>query len=247
MNLYKNIKKNLKEFQSLKEWDSSKILDAAFKASDYYGEDPDWNDVIDTIIDKMPKSKFKEYLKNNDMTEEEFYDGLEFADYDSVISGLENYLSEKAIKDIVDNFKIEDEENEEDIKQDGNKLSKKEVLKIAKDKVDDLVSQNKMIKEEDKYFYIGESGYFKGLKYEDEVFNALIKNFDREVINPLKKSGINISKSKTRNDYGSYDIDYYVEDNIFNIGLYPSMEAGDIFDTMIESVYAEDLPYVSFN
>ena len=247
MNLYKNIKKNLKEFQSLKEWDSSKILDAAFKASDYYGEDPDWNDVIDTIIDKMPKSKLKEYLKNNNMTEEEFYDGLEFADYDSVISGLENYLSEKDIKDIVDNFKIEDEENEEDTKQDGNKLSKKEILKIAKDKVDDLVSQNKMIKEEDKYFYIGESSYFKGLKYEDEVFNTLIKNFDREVINPLKKSGINISKSKTRNDYGSYDIDYYVEDNIFNIGLYPSMEAGDIFDTMIEAVYAEDLPYVSFN
>lgn len=106
--LSESILANLKESTLIKlnEWDSSNILDAAFQAAEVYGEDPDWSDVIDMIVDKISPKNFKKYLKDMGMTEDEFYDGLYEADPDSVISGLERYLSKKDIKDICSNFEL---------------------------------------------------------------------------------------------------------------------------------------------
>ena len=121
MNLYESIKNNLKDYDkklnestSLKEWDSSRILDAAFSASEAYGEDPDWSDIIYTMIDKMSDSNFKKYLKQLGMTEDEFYEGLEYADVDSIISGLEAFLSKKDIDEICSYYEVENDDEDFD-------------------------------------------------------------------------------------------------------------------------------------
>jgi len=104
----------------LKEWDSSRILDAGFEAAELMGEDPDWSDIIDTMLDKISDKNFKKYLKDIGMTEEEFNDGLYEADPDSIISGLEEYLTDKDIKDIVDSFPSPEEEEEEYYDEEGD-------------------------------------------------------------------------------------------------------------------------------
>ena len=105
----KNMLESIKTI--LKEWDSSRILDAGFEASEIVGEDPDWFGIIDTMIDKITPKDFKRYLKELGMTEEDFYDGLYEADPDDIISGLESYLSEKDINDIISGFPKEEMES----------------------------------------------------------------------------------------------------------------------------------------
>lgn len=211
----------------LKEWDSSKILDAAFKASEAYGEDPDWSDVIDTILDKMSEQKFNEYLKNMEMTKDEFYDGLSEADPDSVISGLEPYLSQEDIKDICSMYEPEkteeDEVNKVKPKKDNINLSKEEAINIITNKVNELVESNDFYKLKNKdggftYYFIGKAGWEK-LKdwYSMRGINAdsdtLFKYFEEIFVSPLKSQGIKVSRSRTANyHYGcdDYEYDFYV-------------------------------------
>ena len=94
------MKLNESILRNLKESDSSKILDSIYAASEAMGEDPDYGDVIDSILDKMSPTKFKKYLKDNGMTEEEFNDTAYEEDPDSVISSLEEYLDKKSVKEI---------------------------------------------------------------------------------------------------------------------------------------------------
>lgn len=88
----------------LKEWDSSTILDSIYAASEVIGEDPEWGEVIDEMINKMSPAKFKKYLRDNEMTEDEFYETAYESDPDSVISGLEEYLDKKSVKEIASRY-----------------------------------------------------------------------------------------------------------------------------------------------
>ena len=102
---------------TLKEWDSSDIIDAAFNAAEVYGEEPDWFEIIDRMVEKIPRKKFKEFLKKEGISEEEFYDFVSESDPDSVISSLEGLLSKKDIKDIVDTFAVDEEDYDEDYEE----------------------------------------------------------------------------------------------------------------------------------
>jgi hypothetical protein len=97
------MKKTLSEgvLTILKEWDSSRILNAAFEAEEESGYETDWSEIIGMILDRIPAASLKKYLKDNEMDEEYFYDTVYEADYDSVISGLEAYLPNKVVEKIV--------------------------------------------------------------------------------------------------------------------------------------------------
>ena len=214
---------------TLKEWDSSEILDTAFKASEVYGEDPDWSDVIDTMLDKMSEQKFNKYLKNMGMTEDEFYDGLSEADPDSVISGLEPYLSQKDINDICSMYEPEkteeDEINKVKPKKNNINLSKEEAINIITNKVNELVESKDFYKLKDKdggfiYYFIGKAGWEK-LKdwYNMRGINAdsdtLFKYFEEIFVSPLKSQGIKVSRNRTRDYYygcDDYEYDFYVDE-----------------------------------
>ena len=101
----------------LKEWDSSKILDAAFSAAEVIGEDPDWYDVVEEIVDVLPKAKWNKFLKDNETTEEEFWDTLEEYDIDSIISNLESYLSPVQVDKIVRRYEDIANEDEEEFEE----------------------------------------------------------------------------------------------------------------------------------
>ena len=100
-----NMKLNKSILTILKEWDSSRILDSVYAASEAVGEDPEWEEVIYSMVDTMGPSKLKKFLKDNGMTEEEFYETAYNSDPDSVISSLESYLDEKDVEEIVDRYK----------------------------------------------------------------------------------------------------------------------------------------------
>ena len=112
------MKLNESILKKLNESDSSKILDSIYAASEVMGEDPDYGDVIDSILDKMSPAKFKQYLKDNGMTEEEFNDTAYEEDPDSVISSLEEYLDKKSIKEIAKEYEEIVEESGEDTAED---------------------------------------------------------------------------------------------------------------------------------
>ncbi len=109
-------KPTINNHKELKEWDSSNILDAAFTAAEYYGEDPDWSSIISDIVDRIPKNKLKNIVKDNGFNSvDDFYNSLSDESYledpDSIISNLERYLTKKDIKEITDGFSVpEDEE-----------------------------------------------------------------------------------------------------------------------------------------
>jgi len=97
----------------LKEWDSSDILDAAFNAASYYGEDPDWSDIISDMVNRIPEAKLKKIMKDQGFTDmDAFYGSLYDNDPDSVISYLEGYLTKKDIKEIIDRFPSPEEDEE---------------------------------------------------------------------------------------------------------------------------------------
>ena len=141
-NLSENIMKNLKES------DSSAILDSIYAASEVIGEDPDYGDVIDSILDKMSSAKFKQYLKDNGMTEDEFYDTAYEEDPDSVISGLEEYLDKKSVKEIAKEYEEiaeeSDDETAEDDYEEEEPISPKKVDKKISLKNLDKKSINKL-------------------------------------------------------------------------------------------------------
>lgn len=117
-------------------------------------------------------------------------------------------------------------------------------IQVIKDLIDNLLSQGKLVKEDNVYFYIGEADYFKGLKYDEEILKTLIRHFDNDVIIPLRNIGISIVKSFYKNDYGSYTIDYYTDDDSLSIGV--GTLTSDDFDNLLdkETYYAEDIPYI---
>lgn len=245
---------------TLKEWDSSKILDTAFKASETYGEDPDWSDIIDSMLDKMSEPKFNKYLKNIGMTKDEFYDGLSEADPDSVISGLEPYLSQKDIKDICSMYEPEKTEEDEIDKVKSKKtnvnLSKEEAISIITNKVNELVESNDFYKLKDKnggfvYYFVGKAGWEK-LKnwYDMRGINAdsdtLFKYFEEIFVSPLKSQGIKVNRSRTRNYYygcDDYDYDFYVDnytkDNIVSCAYNSNLIKNKILKRQVEKNGAE--------
>lgn len=94
----------LNELEDLKESFLGPILDAAYSAAEASGDEPDWDSIISSMLDKISDANFEKYLKAIDMEEEDFYEGLPEADPEDVINGLEDYLSKEDIKEIVSSF-----------------------------------------------------------------------------------------------------------------------------------------------
>ena len=121
----------IKDKKSLKEWDSSIILDSIFAASEVIGEDPDWKDVVEEIINIMTEQQFNQFLKDNNVSVESFWENLYGADIDSVISNLESYLNPNQIEKITAKYnEIANKESNEDSKE--NNITK--YVLVNKDK-----------------------------------------------------------------------------------------------------------------
>lgn len=242
---------------TLREWDSSKILDAAFRASEIYGEDPNWSDVIDSMLDKMSDQRFNKYLKDVGMTKDEFYDGLYEADPDSVISGLEPYLSQKDIKGICSMYGPEETEDEIDKpKKNSIKLNKEEAINIITNKVNELVESKDFYKLKNKngrfiYYFIGKAGWeelkdWYNMKGVEADSDALFKYFEEIFISPLKSQGIKVNRTRTKNyHYGCDDYDYdfyfneYTRDNIVSYADNSNLIRNKVLERQVEKNGAE--------